>query len=325
MVLSSVAPATVLFNSAATYQDIAIHRNLRHPYTTRNTLVVSMPYTDDFSPDAIDPRITILEGPQIVEIVFTGLYFHTTADVNAFYDHVEVRIQETGEAQWFFMVNTQDYRVDGAAWFAFTRRGLDLSEAHGMQTVRYDADPDTVAQIARVKGTDRENPKLFGSRTDALDHLKSLPSKRRERMAHTPNFQKSEFLRRLTFHHDTGILDLDLSGMSLEHSRDVNDVHNWAEEAIRATRHKWWVVSNYEGTRIQSPAWVQFSLRSDAFNATYSMGSVRYALGSETEADKRLRYEAKTTRPNIRNTRAEALERLEELRAEYAATQPPSQ
>lgn len=279
-----------------------------------------MPYTDDFSPDVLDPRITVHEGPQIVEIDFTGLYFHTSADVNAFYDYAEARIVETGESQWFFMVNTQDYRVDGDAWFAFTRRGLDLNEGHGMKTVRYDADPMTVAQIAREKGTDRENPNLFGSRDEALAFLKSLPSKRRERTAHHPNFQKAEFLRRLNFDHDTGILEIDLSGMSLEHSRDVNDVHNWAEEAIRATRHKWWMVFNYEGTRIQSPAWVQFSLRSEVFNADYAMGTVRYALGSETEADKRLRYEAKTTRPNIRNTRPEAMERLEELRAEYAAT-----
>jgi hypothetical protein len=285
----------------------------------RKTPDVSMLYSDDFSPDILDPRITVHEGPQIIEIDFTGLYFHTSADVNAFYDRVEARIGETGEALWFFMVNTQDNRVDGDAWFAFTRRGLDLNEGHGMKIVRYDADPMTVAQIAREKGTDRENPNLFTTRADALGFLKSLPSKRRTRTAHHPNFQKAEFLRRMKFNHDTAILEIDLSGMSLEHSRDVNDVHNWAEEAIRATRHKWWMVFNYEGTRIQSPAWVQFSLRSEVFNADYSMGSVRYALGSETEADKRLRYEAKTTRPNIRNTRAEAYARLEELRAEYAA------
>jgi len=278
-----------------------------------------MPYTDDFSPDVLDPRITIHEGPQIVEIIFTGLYFHTSADVNAFYDRVEARIYETGEAQWFFMVNTQDYRVDETAWFAFTRRGRDLNEGHSMKTVRYDADPDTATQIARVKGTDRENPNLFATRDAAWAHLRALPSRRRERLAHHPSFTKDAFLRRMQFDHDTGILEIDLSGMNLLHSRDVNDLHNWAEEAIRATRHKWWVIFNYEGTRIQSPAWVQFSLRSEVFNATYSMGSVRYALGSETEVDKRLRYEAKTTRPNIRNTRAEALGRLEEMRAAYAA------
>ncbi|SLN36315.1 hypothetical protein [Pseudooctadecabacter jejudonensis] len=278
-----------------------------------------MPYVSDFTPTALEDRITVHEGAQIVEINFQGLKFRSSADVNAFYDEVERRLQDTGEPQWFFMVNTQDYRVDESAWFAFTRRGRDLNEGHGMRTVRYDADPDTLAQIARTKGTDRENPNLFGSRDEAWDHLRTLPSKRRERLAHHPSFTKDAFLRRLSFDHDTGILHIDLSGMNLLHSRDVNDVHNWTEEAIRATRHKWWIIYNYEGTRIQSAAWVQFSLRSEAFNDTYSMGSVRYAMGSETEADKRLRYEAKTTRPNIRNTKEEALSRLEELRSDYAA------
>lgn len=276
-----------------------------------------MEFSADFSPDALAPRVTILEGPQIVEIVFTGLYFHTTTDVSAFYDYVEGEIHETGEPQWFFMVNTEGYRIDGDAWFAFTRRGQDLNEAHSMKTVRYDADPMTVKQIARDAGTERENPNLFGARADALAFLQSLPSKRRTRSAHHPSFQKAEFERRLHFDHTTNILEVDLSGMSLEHSRDVNDVHNWTEEAIRATRHKWWIVFNYEGTKIQSRAWVQFSLRSDAFNTSYSMGSVRYAMGSETEADKRMRYESKTARPNIRNTRAEAYVRLAELQTAY--------
>lgn len=278
-----------------------------------------MPYVSDFSPTALEDRITVHEGAQIVEIDFQGLRFRSSADVNAFYDYVEHRMQDTGEPQWFFMVNTRDYRVDESAWFAFTRRGRDLNEGHSMKTVRYDADPDTLAQIAKVKGTDRENPNLFGSRDAAWAHLRALPSKRRERLTHVPSFTKDAFLRRLRFDHDTKVLEVDLSGMKIAHSRDVNDLHNWVEEAIRATGHKWWLVFNYEGTRIQSPAWVQFSLRSEEFNRSYSMGSVRYAMGSETETDKRLRYEAKTTRPNIRNTREEALDRLAELQAEYTA------
>ncbi len=309
-----------LSNITATIRGIAPCQYSLQSQLADKTTVPAMPISDAFSPDALEDRITIHEGPQIVEVVFTGLYFHTSADVNAFYDVLEERLQETGEAQWFFLINTEGYRVDEAAWFAFTRRGRDLNEGHSMKTVRYDADPATVAQIERAKGTERENPNLFATREAALAHLKSLPSKRRERLAHSPSFHKAEFLRRLHFDPQQGVLEIDLSGMSFEHSRDVNDVHNWTEEAIRATRHKWWVIFNYEGTRIQSPAWVQFSLRSEAFNETYSMGSVRYAMGSETEADKRMRHEAKGTRPNIRNTRKEALERLEEMRADYAAT-----
>ena len=41
-------------------------------------------------------------------------------------------------------------------------------------------------------------------------------------------------------------------------------------------------------------------------------------MGSETEVDKRLRHEARGTRPNTRNTREEALARIDELKREAA-------
>ncbi len=47
---------------------------------------------------------------------------------------------------------------------------------------------------------------------------------------------------------------------------------------------------------------------------------MRYAAGSETEAEIRLRAESQDFRPNIRNTREEALERIDEMRADLAVT-----
>ena len=214
-----------------------------------------MPYSEDFSPQAVDPRLTFHEAAQIVEIDLSGLYFHTSADVNAFYDRLEDRLLETGEPLWFFMINTSDYRVDEGAWFALTRRGRDMNEAHTMKTVRFDDRPETAAQIERNKGTDREVPNLFASRDAAMAHLRSLPSKRRVRPKHAPNYHKAEFLRRFHFDYDHWIMEIDLSGVSFEHSRDVNDIHNWIEEAIRATRYKWWLLYNYEGTRIPPPGY----------------------------------------------------------------------
>ncbi len=276
-------------------------------------------YSDTFTADALDPRITIHEALLIVEITFTGLYFHTTADVNAFYDRIEERLLETGEPLWFFMVNTQDYRIDGDAWFAFTRRGRDLSEAHSMATIRFDADPDTVVQIERNKGTDRAVSNLFPSRETALEHLKTRQSTRLARPNHIPNYHKADFVQR--FHQDVenDIFEVDLSGVTFEHSRDVNDIHNWIEEAMRPSHHRWYLLYNYTGTRIDPAAWVQFTARNQHLNASYALGAARYAPDSETEADIRLRYEAKDMRPNIRNTRAEAIERIEEMRAAQPA------
>ncbi|SLN43738.1 hypothetical protein [Roseisalinus antarcticus] len=273
------------------------------------------PLGPDFSPGALDDRITVHEGMQTIEIDYTGLTFDTSAEVGAFYDRIEQRITETGEPLWFFLVDTTDYRIDDSAWFTYTRRGRDVQEGHSMGTLRVDRSADTAARIERTRGTDRFNPNLFASRAEAVADLSTRPSRRRTRVGHVPSFLKSEFLRRVRLNPATDIAEVDFSAMSFEHSRDVNDVFNWLEEELRATRRKWYFLYNYEGTRIQSPAWLQYSLRADALRETWSLGSVRYAAGSETERDIRQRAETREIRPNIRNTRTEALTRIDEMKA----------
>ncbi len=271
--------------------------------------------TDPFTPTALDSRITVDEARETVEIDLPGLYFHTSRDVNRLYDRIEERLLATGESQWFFAVNTAGYRIDETAWFAFDRRGQEVREAYAMATVRYEDTDETRARIVRDAGTEREVPNLFGSRDDALAHLARLPSQRVQRIERLPSHDRDGFVRRLSFDPDARIFEIDLSGVSFEHSRDVNDIYDWLEEALRGAGGKWFFLINYDGTRIQSPAWVQFAARGKALNEAFSLGSVRYAPGSETETDIRLRAESQGFRPNIRNTRAEAVERIEEMRA----------
>lgn len=272
----------------------------------------------DFTTTALDGRIQLHEASMICELSYAGLYFHTSGEANAFFDRVEERINETGEHLWFFLVNTTDYRIDGEAWFAFTKRGTDLREYHAMGLAHFDSSDFNVAFVAQHKGTDQHDPTNFTNRAEALDYLRTLPSKRRERVFHTPNHVKTDIQRRVRFDRAHDICEIDLTGISYEHSRDVNDIFNWIEELIRPTRQKWWFLLNYNGTRIQSPAWVQFDARRRAFNHSFALGSVRYAMGSETETDIRLRHESRGTRPNIRNTRDEALSRLVEMQTEPA-------
>ena len=61
---------------------------------------------------------------------------------------------------------------------------------------------------------------------------------------------------------------------------------------------------------------MRYAQRGKRLNIAASLGSVRYATGSETEADIRLRAQSQGFRPNIRNTREEALERINEMKAE---------
>ena len=59
--------------------------------------------------------------------------------------------------------------------------------------------------------------------------------------------------------------------------------------------------------------WIRYGRRGKRLNESASLGSVRYATGSETAADIRTYAETQRFQPNIRNTREEALALIAEL------------
>ena len=262
----------------------------------------------------LDPRISFLADEEILEINLADLTLENSADVNLLYDRLEARIVEAGEDLWFFLINYQGTKIDPGAWFAHARRGKDLNLAHSMGSVRYDASDDTRRQIEKSAGTDNFDPNLFADRESALEHLKAMPSKRAVRIVHVPNYSADEFRARVRFLEDDEIMDVDFSNITFEHSRDVNDCYDVLDALIAESGRKWYFLVNYENTKIFSGAWVQYAARGKTLNEMGSLGSVRYAPGSETETDIRLRAETGGFRPNIRNTRAEALERIAEMK-----------
>lgn len=275
-----------------------------------------MPLANRLTPAEIDPRIVFHDDEQIMEVSFAGLALTTSGEVNAFYDRVEERIAETGHGLWFFLVNYCETRIDNAAWFAFSRRGRMLNKAHAMGSVRFDASDITRRQIEKDAGTEAFDPNLFVDRDSALARLRAMPSKRRARIVHSPSFSRADLIWRIEFLPRDEIMQVDFSDMSFEHARDVNDVYDFIEEQIGGTGQKWYFLINYDGTRIQSAAWVAYARRGKKLNMAWSLGSVRYAPGSETATDIRMRAESQEFRPNIRNTRAEALDRIEEMKLE---------
>ena len=88
------------------------------------------------------------------------------------------------------------------------------------------------------------------------------------------------------------------------------------EERIRATDRKWYFLVNMNDCRIMPEAWVQYARRGKRLNIAASLGSVRFATGSENENEIRQRAQSQDFRPNIRNTREEALARIEEIKSE---------
>ncbi|WP_157933023.1 hypothetical protein [Roseovarius salinarum] len=264
----------------------------------------------------IDRRIAFHDTEQIMEVDFSDFRFDTSYTVNAVYDRLEARIEETGEDLWFFLVNLNGTRIDPEAWTAYSRRGRALNLAHSMGSVRFDASDETREQILRAANTEAFDPNLFSDRDAAIARLAGLPGKRRKRVVHDPNYTLSDFVRRLSFDDTTVIMDVDFSHFTFHHSRDVDDFYDYIEERIKETDRKWFFLVNLNGCRILPAAWVRYAHRGKRLNEAASLGTARFAAGSETAEDIRLRAETQGFRPNIRNTRDEALELIEEMRAE---------
>ncbi len=276
------------------------------------TLAPNAPATHDSQ--EIDIRITFHEDDEILEIDLSDYTLENSADVNLLYDRLEARIAETGEEQWFFLINYRGTKIDPGAWFAHSRRGKDLNLAHSMGSVRFDASEETRRQIERSAGTDNFDPNLFATREKAYQRLKDMPSKRVHKIVHVPNYTPEIFRERVVFREDEEIMEIDLTNITLEHSRDVTDLYDVLDALVEETGRKWYFLINYENTKIFSPAWVEYAARGKKLNEAASLGSVRFAPGSETETDIRLRAESGGFRPNIRNTREEALERIAEMK-----------
>jgi len=264
--------------------------------------------------EAIDSKITFHEDDQILEVDLSDVSIGSSKEANLLYDRLEELIAATGEPLWFFLIDYRDTRVDPIAWAAWAVRGKALNMAHAMASVRYDSSPETKAQIERASGTEAFDPNLFADRDAAIERLRSLPSTRIARIVHEPTLIRGAYRERVRLDDESDIAEFDFSKLIFNHSLDVNDCYNELEELLGETGRKWYFLINYEGCQIMPKAWVDYARRGKRINETYSLGSVRYAPGSETERDIRMRAETGGFRPNIRNTREEAMRRIDELK-----------
>jgi len=273
----------------------------------------------DLTNDTFDPRIRFHEDLQIMEADFSNFNFSSSAVVNAFYDRLEDRISATGEEKWFFLVNLCGTRIDSSAWIAYSRRGRDLNMAFSQGSVRFDASEETRRQIERAANTEAFDPNLFSNRDAAIERIKSLPSDRKAKSTQTSNHTPEDIRSRISFDDAATIMNVDFSNFAFHHSRDVNDVYDHIEERVKETDRKWFFLVNLEHCQIMPKAWVQYAHRGKMLNIAASLGSVRFAPGSETEEEIRLRAESQDFRPNLFNTREDAIERIAEMREELKA------
>lgn len=266
---------------------------------------------------AFDTRITFHDALETMEADFSGFVFDSSETVNRVYDALERAIRDTGEDKWFFLVNLNATRIEPEAWLAYSRRGKVLNLAHSMGSVRFDASEETRRQIARAANTEAFDPNLFDNREAAIARIEEMPSTRvLRRVQHDPNYTQADIVRRVHFDENSVIMEADFSHMTFHHSRDVDDVYDYIEARIRDFDRKFFFLVNLNGCEILPEAWVRYAHRGKRLNEAASLGSVRFAAGSETEEDIRMRAQSQDFRPNIRNTRDEALALIGEMRAE---------
>ncbi|MAM63638.1 MAG: hypothetical protein CMH11_19315 [Maritimibacter sp.] len=263
-------------------------------------------------------RVSFDDAAQVAEIDLSGLSLDTSGEINALYDAIEAAIAETGEELWFFVINYSQFRIDSAAWYTHHKRGKALNLGHSQGSVRYDMSDETRRQIERTAKTEAFDPNLFADRDSALARVAEFPSKRRKKVVHDVDYTDDDFAQRISFEPEAEIMNVDFHDFTFHHSADVNAFYDHIERRVEETGLRWFFLINYENCRIFEEAWVAYARRGKALNQRWSMGSVRYAPGSEAEETIRMRAESQQFRPNIRNTREDALARIAEMKSEMA-------
>ncbi|MCP5267145.1 MAG: hypothetical protein H6934_13595 [Burkholderiaceae bacterium] len=118
-------------------------------------------------------RLRFDPDEHIMETDFSEYEFADSRSVDAFYDFLERRVNETGR-KWYFLVNYRRCLVDQLAWIAFASRGKKLNLAWSLGSVRYDASPETAAEIRARAGTEAFDPNLFPSRDEAVGRIREM-------------------------------------------------------------------------------------------------------------------------------------------------------
>ncbi|MBV7377321.1 hypothetical protein [Maritimibacter dapengensis] len=266
----------------------------------------------------IDARVSFDTERMMIEVDMSGLRFETSGQVNAFYDRIEELIAESGEELWFFLLNFSGFRIEEDAWYAHHKRGKALNLAHSMGTVRYDVSDETRRQLERTAKTEAFDPNLFADHDAALERIDALPSKRTVKKTLSSGYTEAELSRRISFDDGAEVMDVDFSNFTFYNSADVHAFYDHIEVRLEATGMRWFFLVNMENCKIYDEAWVSYAMRGKALNQKWSMGSVRYATGSDTEETIRMRAESQSFRPNVRVTREDALARLDEMKREMA-------
>lgn len=263
-------------------------------------------------------RITFISDLETMEVDFSNIRMLTSAEVDAIYDEIQSAILSSGHDKWYFLVNYKDCVISPPARPQHSRRGSRMNFVHSLGTVRFDASETTRKEIAKRPNMDFFGDNFFTNREDAVARIQAIrteqPDARNASKLAPSQYTEADFAERVTFLDDERIMDINFDNFSFDNNSDVNDFYDYVEKQIEKTGKKWYFLVNYGNCKITMRAWVSYAQRGKKLNIASSLGSVRYGTSTETEAEIRSRAGSEKFKPNICDTRADALQRIEEMK-----------
>ena len=112
-------------------------------------------------------RITFHRDRETLEVDFSGMTFHGAGEVEAAYDVIDARVDETG-SRWYFLVNYENCEIASEAWAAFAERGKRANISYGLGTVRFGVNVKVRESIRSHAQSAQFRANLFESRDAAI-------------------------------------------------------------------------------------------------------------------------------------------------------------
>jgi branched-chain amino acid transport system ATP-binding protein len=126
----------------------------------------------------IQDRVILHEDIGTMEADFTGMSFTTAAEVDAFYDEADGRMEATGK-RWYFLVIYTDCFIAPEVWDRFAARGKNTNIRYGLGTVRVGTSAGTRETIRQRAQREMFRANIYDSRDQAILALGEM-RKRRE-------------------------------------------------------------------------------------------------------------------------------------------------
>ena len=127
---------------------------------------------------------------------------------------------------------------------------------------------------------------------------------------------EQDFLDRISFIAESNIVDINMRDVHFQSARETYFFHDVLDRLLTETGKTWFFITCFSGCTISEEAAHQFSMRRTRTHTRLCRGAVRYGASAELDrAMTSLESNSVATRESFA-TRDEAMQKIEEMRAE---------